>query len=77
MISALEFLGDTPEKDLGSAEAILIARLLHRLGYWGEGQGFGELMPPTPIGSELLRSRRPDERSLTIVINEALKETQL
>ena len=66
------------EQELRAAELLFVVRLLHRLGYWGDTEGF-ECM----FGDEVWKDKQAtllarNSRTLLLAnVNRALRETQL
>ena len=66
------------EEELRAAELLFVVRLLHRLGYWGDTEGY-EQMFHTDIwkDKQALGLASTSRMTLLVQVNRALRETQL
>jgi DNA repair protein RecO len=78
LVAGLAMLGETSDREqLKDIELVLVVRLLHALGYWGE---FSLSLPnfsEKPLGEIDLAAVRPLRHVIVSAVNHALESTQL
>ena len=62
--------------EVNNTEFVLVLRILHRLGYWGEIDGMASLTT-SPFNYLLLNEVQPLRKKIISEINKSLKATQL
>jgi DNA repair protein RecO (recombination protein O) len=74
---AFAFLSSEKNSDVKNFEAVLVLRILHRLGYVGDSAALRQFLFGTDFTADLISSMDPLRKDAVQYINQSLKETNL
>jgi len=78
-ITALDFFAKEhlTEEEIKGFESMLVMRVLHELGYWGEDKRFAQFFTPEWTNRDALKSFLLHKKDATALINKSLQASHL